>query len=510
MNGVGIRMISKVILLITGLLAPFYFLLSLVATLSRYDNFLTVLSSHGKTSTAIVCTSTSCTSTTSATANTVIATAANSNNASNAITTNISLSSLVSPSVLWISKRYFSHFYLTGLLSNGIIYYCYSCFHPHHYQGQQQHGSDNHNEGSSGDRIPNNYVNDVSIVLLTIHLLRRLYECLFVQQHCKVSSKMHVAGYALGVVYYLVLPIVFLDLGNIDTGTSGNNNNDHDHDSSGLHISSIQIDDDKQNKTTLLSSAHSSFTSLSYLVYCVSGIVVLINLWFQYEQSMHHVILANIRRKGPQRSVQEASTASVIRIGTNNTDTYTTKNNKQYYRLPPKTRWFRHVLCPHYLAEIMIYFTFAIIIELSMIRIIIPNQIYPSNCFYHYLWNSKHIPASTILNDNLVVTACFILLSWGRRYRHWALFFWVFVNLTVSARNNYDWYHSESSNTLVMRNDGDDDDNNYNHKKDDDCINDNDDTKKYQNATREKTTNTIQVSVYTDTDNRTALFPKFW
>ena len=91
-------MISKVILLITGLLAPFYFLLSLVATLSRYDNFLTVLSSHGKTSTAIVCTSTSCTSTTSATANTAIATATNSNNASNAITTNISLSSLVSPS----------------------------------------------------------------------------------------------------------------------------------------------------------------------------------------------------------------------------------------------------------------------------------------------------------------------------------------------------------------------------------------------------------------------------
>ena len=61
-----------------------------------------------------------------------------------------------------------------------------------------------------------------------------------------------------------------------------------------------------------------------------------------------------------------------------------------------------------------------------------------------------------------------------------------------------------------MRNDGDDDDNNYNHKKDDDCINDNDDTKKYQNATREKTTNAVQVSVYTDTDKRKALFPKFW
>jgi hypothetical protein len=43
----------------------------------------------------------------------------------------------------------------------------------------------------------------------------------------------------------------------------------------------------------------------------------------------------------------------------------------------------------------------------------------------------------------LVVIHLLSFLETGTRYRHWSLFLWVLINLTVSALNNADWYNEE-------------------------------------------------------------------
>jgi hypothetical protein len=41
-------------------------------------------------------------------------------------------------------------------------------------------------------------------------------------------------------------------------------------------------------------------------------------------------------------------------------------------------------------------------------------------------------------------------LETGTRYRHWSLFIWVLINLTVSALNNADWYNEEARKRCNM------------------------------------------------------------
>jgi 3-oxo-5-alpha-steroid 4-dehydrogenase 3 len=255
------------------LLAPFYVLLSLIAISSRSIPILATLASHGKTWKA-------------------------------------------SSHWWWISKRYFVHFYVTGILSLLVAtsYYWY----------------------------PN--PPSLAQILLFMHLLRRIYECCYVHRS-RPSSQMHVAGYCLGVGHYLILPLVFF-----------------------------------WRPTTVISS------SLTLLI----GIA---NLWMQYEQYQHHVLLAQLRTaKGPS------------------------------YPLPPQRRWFRSILCPHYLAEILIYLSWALLLQLQ---------------------DNTAIMVTTQTQHTL---SWITLLKTGSIYRHWFLFLWVTTNLTISSRNSYDWYRSRSSN----------------------------------------------------------------
>jgi len=138
--------------------------------------------------------------------------------------------------------------------------------------------------------------------------------------------------------------------------------------------------------------------------------------WLQYEQYLHHTILANIRR-----------------------DAFTNKNHydkrcmhqEQNYYLPPHRRWFRLVLSPHYLAEILLYLSFAIILEIATT----PSAVHDGFSCKNVDGNNKD--ATDIFHLEIVIK----LLSAGIRYRHWMLFLWVATNLTVSAMNSYDWYN---------------------------------------------------------------------
>jgi 3-oxo-5-alpha-steroid 4-dehydrogenase 3 len=201
---------------------------------------------------------------------------------------------------LWISKRNFRHFYFVGLFSLTTLFGLYS--YP---------------------RYPS-----CAETTVAAHLLRRTYECIYVH-HYGPTSKMHIAGWLLGMGHYLILPFVFV----------------------GRH-----------------STRRISLISVS---------IVIANTWFQYEQYQHHLLLAGLRRRkgGPS------------------------------HPLPPPIRWFRSILCPHYLAEILLYFTWAL-----------------------------------MLHEQDLVVGSKSMIDIGIHYRHWFLFLWVATNLTVSSLNNYEWY----------------------------------------------------------------------
>ena len=209
---------------------------------------------------------------------------------------------------LWVSKSYFVHFYLIGLASMVTV------------------------------------LSEISLArgLLSLHLLRRTYECLFVHQWT-ANSKMHVAGYLLGAGHYLVLPLVFLNA----------------------------------------TESRSWRTSTG----------ALFNLWAQYQQFRHHKILADLRCFPSPK-----------------------KERSTYYL--PTSGWFRWITAPHYLAEILIYLSFGIV-----------------------LWGEAEEtdldPPSNMLERFLI---------FGQWHCHWFLFLWVTTNLTVSALNNYDWYKRRNPN----------------------------------------------------------------
>jgi len=181
-------------------------------------------------------------------------------------------------------------------------------------------------------------------LLVLLHLSRRIYECIRVHKFLQ-KSQMHLAGYLLGIGHYVILPVVFL-------GRSAPHPN-------------------------------RSWWWLSLFCCCSNG-------WMQYEQHIHHNILATMRLGAKDRPA---------------------------YSLPPNQRWFRWSLCPHYLAEILIYASWSIL-----------------------LTQEKSLPLAKF--DWLANTSPSInrLLRTAAEQRHWYLLLWVATNLTVSAFNNRDWY----------------------------------------------------------------------
>lgn len=265
---------------ILGLLSPAYVLLSLVAILSRRISILKTLASHGKTK---------------------------------------------EKSQVWwswnVPKRYFTWFYVVGLLSATTIFL-------------------------STTKWPLS----LTQTTLYIHLFRRLYECLFVHKF-RPESEMHIAGCILGIGHYVALPLVF---------TRG-----------------------------------STQPELSFLYI----ICFVWNLWMQWEQHMHHKILADMR------------------LGSS--------ANRPAYGLPPNRRWFRYCLCPHYLAEILIYTSWAVLLTQQ----------------------EDWLLTSFDLSDGVANQS---ILRFGIAQRHWFLLLWVSVNLTVSSLNSRQWYIQKFPNLITM------------------------------------------------------------
>jgi len=191
-----------------------------------------------------------------------------------------------------VPKRFFTHFYVVALISLYV-------------RRQRQYSHQNNN--------------DMVEIILWIHLIRRLYECVYVHQW-RPQSHMHAAAYLVGIAHYVWLPFVFFPYDN------NNRNGNGIHDSNGNSIDhSLQSGGDQSTSRKQLQST----VALFWMFFC---------LWAQYQQYRHHVILANLRR----------------RTTNDTTTTTTTSQQPQKYQLPNKG-WFQSLSCPHYTAEILLY-----------------------------------------------------------------------------------------------------------------------------------------------------------
>jgi 3-oxo-5-alpha-steroid 4-dehydrogenase 3 len=309
--------------LLDTIITPVYVLLTIVALSSLVVPFLQDLASHGKTRDRV---------------STSASIQQQHGQRSSTAFLPSRIRRLLHGDEFLIQKKFFLHFYACGLLSFAVLYLGASFV-----------------TSPITDRNPS-LSHSTTLVLLVIHLSRRFYECVYVHRWTS-QSKMHVAGYLVGILHYILLPFVFVSVPCSQVSVSS------------LH--GVRDSESSRSQKWILTAAS---------LFC---------LWAQYQQYRHHCLLARLR--SPNNTSKSKSKSNA-------------KSKTVVYSLPVGG-WFRFVTCPHYLAEILIYFAFAILLEMDI-------QIH--------------------MDHNYVPHA--------HRFRHFFLLLWVATNLTVSALTNHDWY----------------------------------------------------------------------
>ena len=144
----------------------------------------------------------------------------------------------------------------------------------------------------------------------------------------------------------------------------------------------------------------------------------------------------------PNRSSLSSSSLSSSSPPTTTTENTTKKtttikqNNAQEQYHVPHGRLFQTVGCPHYLAEIIIYLSFFLLLRYGT----------PSNNHQHRTFGSYN----DTYGYNTATVSSISCSSWFWWY-YWhnstftvnkerAVLVWVVVNLMVSARSNHQWY----------------------------------------------------------------------
>ncbi|XP_018085471.1 polyprenol reductase-like [Xenopus laevis] len=137
----------------------------------------------------------------------------------------------------------------------------------------------------------------LALALLWLHSLRRLLECLFVSVFS--NGTIHFVQYCFGLGYYILIGITVLSYCSLDTQT-------------------VSLDD-------LLPQGH---------WYHILGLTLYI--WASLHQYRCHCILANLRK---------SASGTIMHLN---------------YAIPTGD-WFEKVSCPHYLAELLIYLSIAVV-----------------------------------------------------------------------------------------------------------------------------------------------------
>ena len=154
-----------------------------------------------------------------------------------------------------VPKQFFTHFYVAGIVS----FLCHRGYCG--WRFRQRDGSFS--------------VTSAVEILLMVHLCRRLLECLTVHEWRR-GSQMHLAVYLGGLMYYFFLPFLLFPLLLVDGGENDGT------------TPSWQTD------------ASSSYENSRFRFVSRTGLLSLFCSWAQFQQSRHHWILANLRRRRPK------------------------------------------------------------------------------------------------------------------------------------------------------------------------------------------------------------------
>ncbi|KAJ1215139.1 hypothetical protein NDU88_002748 [Pleurodeles waltl] len=198
-----------------------------------------------------------------------------------------------------LPKRWFSHFYVVSVLWNGflIMVLIHTLFFGHNIPAWlmvlvRRLSGVSQDQGMGGELSA-----FLVLMLLWLHSLRRLAECILVSVFS--DGVIHLLQYCFGLLYYILLGITVLC-------------------QVPFHGKSVSSEDVLQQ------------TRWHHIL------GVLIYLWASVHQHRCHKILANLRKN---------KSGEVINMGHN----------------VPSGDWFDRVSCPHYFAELLIYIAMVVI-----------------------------------------------------------------------------------------------------------------------------------------------------
>jgi len=475
--------------------APIYVLLAITTIASTLSPFLQDLSSHGKTRLSIDGTSAQCSNKSRNSGSNVLAendgNRSNNKNASPSSTIKSSLSLfsrirsfILNDDALILSKRRFLDFYSVGFLLHItlMISTCRSSCLP---SSRNKMGDVNRSTidiTTIGELLWTTR-SPIASLLLLAHLLRRCYECRHVHvwngsvQETTVASKteapkvmggtnarstkrrtkmgnggyMHVAGYLLGILHYVLLPFVFVLSTRPEVATSNY---------CSMNVSSFRNSDNTwqgwwggwSNRTdgfeimnTLLSFGSDGswcqrwcrtilMPPLGVAEACWIILGVSLNLLGQTEQHKHHRLLAECRRRN--RSSQDNAQNRVgPQVDQSGASVETTDGDGLEHRryCIPHGRWFENVSCPHYFAEVLIYISFFILLQYSTKN----DEYCANNTSTSVIWNQAAINLQS--TGKIGVLLNYVCQSLRTR-KELALLVWVVFNLTVSSKSTHLWY----------------------------------------------------------------------
>lgn len=205
-------------------------------------------------------------------------------------------------SKLQVSKSYFRHMYIVGVISGAIAIYVllaadtetdifFSYFDD---KKTRQITMYNSNYNMRQNRKTKGLL---MLALYELHVMRRLWECYYLTIYG--DSTMHVAGYCCGILHYILAPMCLLCGANVVAGSS----------------------------------------SLIHFNILISVTVYIIGSFFQFKS---HFILYDMKSKWVAGKFDSGNSLN--------------GSVQQKYFLP-KGFLFDYVCCPHYFAEILVYFS---------------------------------------------------------------------------------------------------------------------------------------------------------
>lgn len=211
--------------------------------------------------------------------------------------------------------------------------------------------------------------------LYLLHVIRRWYESWYVERPSP-TARMHAGHYLVGISFYTAVPPA-------------------------LWIDAVEHPD------RVLSTVQ-----LTSMRWAVMGTGTILFLWASYHQNVCHRILANLRgpkAKSTPLSKQDYAVAKKNDNGDlSSSVTEVAAASKSAYKVPHGD-WFAYFVCPHYVAEMLIYFAFYLIASATL----------------------KSTSSALSFNHSLVLHgSATLFITW----------IWVVVNLGIVARETKAWY----------------------------------------------------------------------